>query len=231
MSDTIMLLDEVETVKEAVPVEILPEKKAEAVVAPIVREAQLIRVTNPAENTVAAEFLKRVKATSKQVEGIFADPKKKAADAHKAICSKENELLKPLLTAEALVKGQLSAYAVAQERLRIEAERKAAEEAAALQIEAAVATESGDIDTAAEKQIAAATAMAEVAYKVAPPEKVSGVHTQKVKKWKIADISRIPAQYLIVNEKMVNAVVKTGGAGFAIPGIEIYEETIVVART
>lgn len=64
-----------------------------------------------------------------------------------------------------------------------------------------------------------------------PPEtKVEGISFKKVAKFRVADKSQVPMEYLIVDEKLVGNVVRSSGGKIAIPGIEIYFEDVVSAR-
>lgn len=50
---------------------------------------------------------------------------------------------------------------------------------------------------------------------------------KKVNKWRLIDINKIPREYLCIDEKKLNVVVK---AGVAVSGIEIYEDFIPSVR-
>lgn len=56
----------------------------------------------------------------------------------------------------------------------------------------------------------------------------SGVHTRKKPMWKLDDITKVPKEFLIVNEKEINSLVRAGRK--EIPGIKIWEETTVVSK-
>lgn len=60
--------------------------------------------------------------------------------------------------------------------------------------------------------------------------KVKGISTSDVYKWRIVDEKQIPREYLIVNEKLINQMIKTTNGSFVIPGIEVYKEKQVSVK-
>lgn len=201
----------------------------ETVVSPVVQKAKSFAVTDNASNEAAAEFLKNIKSSQKQVKDFFAESKQKAAEAHKAICANENSMLKPLQESEALLKDKMSAFWQAQERIRIEAERKAAEEAEKLNAEAVAAIEDGNEEKAQELAMQSAMKAAEV--QVSAPQKVAGISVREVWKWEVTDIKAVPREYLVVNEQALNGIAKSAKDTLPIPGIRFYAEKSIAART
>jgi hypothetical protein len=59
------------------------------------------------------------------------------------------------------------------------------------------------------------------------PLKVKGISSSDVYKWEIIDEDKIPKQYLMVNEKLINQIIKQTNGSFSIPGIEITKEKSV----
>lgn len=63
-------------------------------------------------------------------------------------------------------------------------------------------------------------------YAPAPVAKVQTdmgtTQTVKIRKYRLVDLSKVPAQYLMLNDSLVGKVVRAGIP--EIPGIEIYEE-------
>lgn len=176
----------------------------------------------------AGKFLLDIKATAKRVKDFFADMKAQAAAAHKAICNKENEHLKPLEEAERQLKSKMVNYYNA-EQLRIRAEedrkRKEAEEMAALAIQA---EQSGDTEFAAE---AMATAAIQAATVTLTP-KATGCSYRKVWRHRVTDIQAVPREYMIVNDAALSALAKAfkDSPATTIPGVEFYSETVLSGR-
>jgi len=54
--------------------------------------------------------------------------------------------------------------------------------------------------------------------------KVKGVSSSDVYKWRIINEDKIPKQYMMVNDKAINAIIKQTNGRFKIEGIEIYKE-------
>jgi hypothetical protein len=43
-------------------------------------------------------------------------------------------------------------------------------------------------------------------------------------KWRVIDINKVPVQYKVINETMVNGIVRSMKGSTRIPGIEVYED-------
>jgi len=205
------------------------EALRETVVSPVVQKAKAFAVIDNASNEAAAEFLKNIKSSQKQVKDFFAESKQKAAEAHKAICANENSMLKPLQESEALLKDKMSAFWIAQEKIRTEAERKAADAAAKLNAAALEAVEAGDEEKA--QKLAMESAMKAAEVQVSAPQKVSGISVREVWKWEVTDINAVPREYLVVNEQALNGIAKSAKDTLPIPGIRFYAEKSIAART
>lgn len=205
------------------------ETLRETVVSPVVQKAKAFAITDNASNEAAAEFLKSIKGSQKQVKDFFAESKQKAAEAHKAICANENSMLKPLQESEALLKDKMSAFWQAQERIRIEAERKAAEEAEKINTAALEALENGDEEKA--QRLAMESSMKAAEVQVSAPQKVSGISVREVWKWEVTDINAVPREYLVVNEQALNGIAKSAKDSLKVPGIRFYAEKSIAART
>lgn len=160
------------------------------------QQAQAYQIATNDDYEQGAEFLKRVKGTEKEVKAYWKPAKDAAAKAHKEICQKEKAMLSICESAESCLKQKMIAYSQ-----KIEAERRAAEEAARkkaqeesdrLLAEAAKAEKSGDTASAT-VNMAMAEQMENVkpAVQVAAP-KVAGVSKKKVWKVKITDEKAVP---------------------------------------
>lgn len=131
------------------------EQELKATIDDVRFTAETIIVSNQDEYAEAAKFGKVIKAKAKEIAEFFAPMKQAAYDAHKKVCDREKEMLKPLEVAEKMVKGAMNTYLAEQERKRKEEEeraRKAAqEEAERLLAEAIKSQEEGKIEEAEEK--------------------------------------------------------------------------------
>jgi tetratricopeptide (TPR) repeat protein len=61
------------------------------------------------------------------------------------------------------------------------------------------------------------------------PPKVPGLSRRKVWKFRIDDVTKLPPEYLIANEKRIGAVVKALGEDANIPGVTVYAESVMAA--
>lgn len=183
-----------------------------------------IEVVDQQSFALANGLISRLQAAKKKVQDFFADPKKKAAEAHKSICNREREMLSPLeARINALKLSTQKWYAAEQARIAAEAERKRreAEEMARL---AAEAEEQGDTATAEEATMEAV--MAEASVSVAP--KCAGTLMREFWRAVVIDPYKVPRQYLIVDQKALDGLAKTMHDRLSIPGVR-FERTFVNA--
>ena len=194
------------------------ELKQEVMVAAKAEITVVDQVTYAAANDLIA----RLQTIKKEVVSRFSDPKKKAAEAHKAVCELEKSFLAPVEEKIRLLKTSTTNWWAAEQR-RIAAEeerkRKEAEELAALSAEAEA---NGDTDTAAEAVAEAAMAHASV---TAMP-KVSGTSMREVWKAVVTDVSQLPREYMIVNQAMLDKMAQATKGAVPIPGVR-FEKTYI----
>lgn len=138
--------------------------------------ARSLSIVTPVQYAEAGDQLKTIKAVAKRVEDFFGPMKRNAAATHKAICARENELLKPLGDAEKLAKAAMVTYTRAEEEKRIAEQRRLqaiADEAAMRERQKAEA------EAARQRQLEAeARAKAEAARKAA--EEASAAERKKL---------------------------------------------------
>ena len=183
-----------------------------------------ITVVDQATYAAANNLIARLQSVRKEVVARFSDPKKKAAEAHKAVCELEKSFLAPVDEKIRLLKNSTTNWwAAEQRRIAAEAERKRreAEELAALSAEAEA---QGDADTAAEA--VAAAAMAEATVTAMP--KVAGTSMREVWKAVVTDVSKLPREYMIVNQSMLDRMAQATKGAVPVPGVR-FEKTYVNA--
>ncbi len=185
-----------------------------------------ITVTDQQSYEAAGEILRNIATVKKNIKAHFAEPKKKAAEAHKAICALENNLLSQVADRETEIRQKMTVYWQAEQK-RIAAEeerkRKEAEEMAKLAQEAEAA---GDTETAVEAVAMAAVTQATVTE--AP--KAAGISFREVWRAKVIDPDKVPREYLIVNQSALDAVAKATRGSIKIAGVEFVKETISSVR-
>lgn len=87
-------------------------------------QAAQINIATQSDYENAAAFGRLIKQKASQIIDFFAPMKKAAHEAHQNICSREKEMLAPLISAEKTVKQVMGDYVMEQERRRREEEER-----------------------------------------------------------------------------------------------------------
>lgn len=195
--------------------------------------ANAISITTQEEYVKVADFIKGIKGLSKQISETFDPIIAKAYSAHKEAVAQKKKFTDKLDNAERIIKTKMNAWTQAQEKLRIEAQRKAEEAEKKRLEEEALAKASKESDPEKQEEILN-TAINEKPF-VAPKEvapKVEGVSTRKVYKWDLVDVKMVAIKYLMVNEKEINKIVTALGpeAEMIVGGIKVREEVVTSIR-
>jgi len=203
-------------------------------VAPVLTNAAAMTVTTPAEYAIAGDFLKTVKAAQKKVTDFFAPMKQKAHEAHKAITSQETATLKPLFDAENALKRNMLTFYQAQERIRIEAQRKAQEEAdrQAAAERARLEREAKRLKTPelkAERLEMAAAVVAPVVSVASAAPVIAGQSIRKTYKANVIDIDAVPREWMVVNLDALNAFARSTKGAVKVSGVEFVEVEILAS--
>ena len=185
-----------------------------------------ITVTNQASFEAAGKLLVEIATVKKNIKACFAEPKKKAQEAHKAICALENELLAKASAPENAIRQKMTAFSESEQK-RIAAERERqrqkAEEAVRFAAEAEAA---GDTETAMEAVgIAAAT---ESTVTAAP--KAAGVSVREVWEAVVTDKTKVPLEYMEVNMSALNSIARATKGSLNIPGVQFVKKTALSVR-
>lgn len=201
----------------------------------MVGQAAMLSVTDDASFSRGGEMLLEIKRRAKIVDERFADPVSLAHKAHKALTALRDSVLSPFKQAEITIKGKLGTY-------QMDIERKRQEEADRLRRQAEAQAEADRI-AKAEKQmdkgdLAGCKETLEAAPAFVPPPrvttpeppKVAGVSFKDVWKFEIVDASKLPAEYLIPNEKAIGQTVKGLMGKTSIPGVRVWAEKGVSGR-
>lgn len=203
----------------------------------IVDQAKAVKVTDTETYTAAGVLWKAIGDMIKEVKGTFDPICDAAHKAHVAATEKRAKYLDPLTAAQKSIKRLMSDYDAEQERLRIEAQRKAEEEARKKaeeeKLNAAIAAEAEAKQNGATPEQAAEEAAAIIDEPVyvppvvlprATPKLQGGPVYRSIWKFRIKDVNLIPRQYMVPDEKAIGAVVRSSQGRVVIPGIEAYEE-------
>lgn len=185
-----------------------------------------IVVTDQQSYAAAGEILREIATIKKGIKERFADPKKKASEAHKAICNLENELLAKVTERETEIRQKMTAfYEAEQKRIAAEQERQR-QEAEAMAALAAEAEAAGDMETAAEA--VAVAAVTESTVTAAP--KAAGISMREVWRAKVVDPNKVPREYLIVDQSALDAIAKATKGKLNIPGVEFVKDLVSSVR-
>jgi hypothetical protein len=184
----------------------------EELVLKTAQEIEAVVVTNPVQYVDACEWLKKVAEKRREVEEFFEPTISAAHTAHKAALTAKKKALEPLLCAEELLRFRITGY--------LEEERKRAEEEAQRRPSAGDGCE----------QPGALDAIVTRSGPVLRPE-VEGVATRKLWCFRVTDPTKIPRQYLKIDEQKIGQVVRALKDQTNIPGIEVYAQDSLAVRT
>ena len=174
----------------------------------------------------AGAMLQQIAKIKKGIQAEFAEPKKKAHEAHKALTALEKRFLDFASQGEAELRSKMSHYWQAEQaRIAAEEERKR-QEAERLVQTAVEAEAAGDTETA--ETYTALAAMEEARVTVAP--KAAGVSMRETWVAKVVDKSKVPLEYMEVNLSALNAVAKATKGKLQIPGIEFEKQIVSSVR-
>jgi len=213
--------------------------------APIMEYVESLVITEPRDLEVAGEALKRIK---KRIKAVEAERKKMTDPLNKAKTAIMDFFRGPIETlkqAEAGLKGKIGAYTEERERIRLEAERKAREEAEAerrrLQAEAEKARREAeelaakDAKAAEEARLKAAeTEMAADLVETKTPDaapSVDGLSKRVTWHFEITDPAQVPDEFKTIDEKRLGEVARTMKERASVPGVRFFSKTSVAVRT
>lgn len=201
---------------------------------------------------LAKESLPILKRFENKVLDFFKPMKDAANRAHKAICEKENEQLRPIKNLRNLLSTEIYNFEQEQERQRRERERQAQEEERRRRESAALAEAESLAATAPEvaEQIIEQAIAAPAPTVSLPPTRVDVVGVSMSANWqwrfagcaagvewdKLPDADRqrliqlIPREYLCPDPRVITKVVKALKSSTRIPGIEVFDAGSVRVR-
>jgi hypothetical protein len=193
------------------------------------------------------DLARATKARMAIVDDLLGPAVNAAHKAHKEAKAVWNRFMKPLQQAESIYKSKISAWDVEQrriaekERQRLVAEQRKRDEEERLrkaeELEAAAAAATTE-DRKEELQQQADTVISEesppspIIVKPDIPD-IKGVSTRVDWDFEIANVHRIPREYMIPDEKKIRKIVKGLGreAEMTVPGIKVIEKSIVSVRS
>ena len=205
----------------------LPETNANGLLA--VEKAKNMVIKSNEDFQAADSFCASLKLLEKEVDDGYDGPIKTAYQAHKELVAKKAQYAAPIQEARKIIKEKLFGWERAQEeirrkgeeRLRIEAKKKADDEALKRAQEAEAQGEN-EIAEAIIEESSTAPAPAVVVPK-SVPKRATTLRT--IKKFRITNPALIKREFLCPDEVKIGGVVRSLGvsATQVVGGIEVYE--------
>ena len=213
------------------------EQKLEQSGAMAVKSAEALVIDSPESYELGNKYLATIKERMKEITDYWAEPKKTAQQAHKNLVAKEKAMLEPMQKSDQIIRGKMKKYHDSQEAERRKAEaairQQQEEETRRLLDEAIKAEENGDAQAAATHM-----AMAELVSEMpvaAAMESPAPKGVRKTWKARVTNPNDVPAYYngmeiRTINLTMLNIIARSSNGTAKIPGVELYEDTIIIAR-
>lgn len=201
----------------------------------VIEQQAVVKVANVTERGNALELCKQIKARRAEVVEFFRDTKEKAHAAWKAIVAQEKSFTDRLDGAERKIKAAVMSYDREQEairqaeqrRLQAEADEAARRERERLEKQAAKLKTPEKREAVLEQAAMVAAPVIQLA-PVAP--KVEGVSVRKTWKARVVDEAKIPREFLMVNERALDAYAKATKGKMQVAGVEFYEAETMAVR-
>lgn len=194
-----------------------------ATLNPIVKA---IKIRSQADYTQAGEYLKRCKGALKQIEDARVRITGPINESLREVNAQARESSQPWKLTESLIKNEMIVWQTEQERLQREEQRKrdeaARKERERLEAQAKKAAESGKIERAAQIQERAAAVVAPIITREVP--KIAGQSTREAWLFEIEDATKVPREYMMVDESKIRKVVNALKGEAVIAGVRVYSE-------
>lgn len=208
-------------------------------------QASIVKIVDQQSYNAATELLlKRILPFRKRWKEYFEELRKPAYETYQAVLRKFKEGDEPAERAERAVKSEIGRWDAEQERIKQEAQRKAQEEAerkeaADRAAEAVFMEEMG----ATEEEVQAVVTAPSVA--VAAPvedayERTSAISKRANWKCRVTDMKalckaigagKVPVNYVLPNESVLNARARADGETLNIPGCKAFNDPVISGRS
>lgn len=202
-----------------------------------------LQVTNDEELQWAALGLKACNKLIDDIRGYFNPDIKKAHELHKSLTKKRADHLKPIEAVKGLFTQHIAAYHEEQtakrkaleskrlkeaqerelKRQKEEREAKAAENAATAEQLRSVGAHQ-DAAAVEATPIEVSTQPITVAPVAPPTQNPEGLQFRENWRWRLVNIDQVPREYMILDEKLLNATARSAKGRARVPGVEFYCE-------
>ena len=198
-----------------------------------------LKITTQDNYVGASDILKTIKATSKDIVARRKAITVPLDTAKKSVMDLFRTPIESLVSAEIIIKDAMVGYTDEQERLRIVEQDKLDRQARAeedrkkraldAKIEKAKADGNEDkVEELQEKKEEVSVAAPIVAPKTETP---TGISYKTVWDFKVVDATKVPREYLIVNEQMLRKFAGATKGKIAVPGVEFTSRKEVASRS
>lgn len=189
-------------------------------------------ISNQDDYNASAAFLKDIKAKYKEIEAKRKELVKPFQAATKNLNEQFKKPLQLLQDAEQAVKTAILTYEQAKEAERhkeqASIDREAEKKRVAAEERARKWADKGRADKA--EKIIQKVVDAPLAVATPKVEKVEGVTKRDNWRFRIVNEELIPRKYLVPDLKRIGAIARAGKDLIEIPGVQIYNEPVVVSR-
>lgn len=223
---------------EVQPIQKDSAKEYELKAAVYVSKSKELIIENQNDYEQAANDLKVVKSIYKTLEEARKKITTPLDIAKKAVMDLFRDPSTALEGAELVIKRKMIEYTNEQERRRrveeerLQREAKAAEEKERKRLQdiADRAKASGKDEKAQEFEQKAQEVFIPAPVVAPTVQKVAGVSMKQNWKARILDVNKVPRNYMIVNESMLDKLAKATKGSLTIEGVEFYSEDVLASR-
>jgi hypothetical protein len=201
----------------------------------IAKDFEGYQIVNNDAYAFAGEHLKKIKSLYSEVDAKRKSMTTPLDEAKKRIMDFFRVPLDKLTKVEGNIKGAMLTFQRQQEEIRRKEEARLQELARreeekrkkALEERAKKAEAKGDLAKAEELLAKKEEAFVPAPIVESQVQKVEGVKTVKIWKFRVVNAAKIPRDYLCVDEKKIGAVAKATKGTLKIEGVEIYSEDVI----
>ena len=210
----------------------------EVELSPVARSVSALQVIDEDSHRAGLEMGKRLKRMKAFIVDLYADPKKKAHETHKAITTKERQYLEPIEKTVSLLNGKLDIYEKREKARAEEEARERQREANRIEqerqaLEAVAAEEAGD------HELAETIIQAPVERAVVLPEpkvaEVAGASSRAAWKHEVQSLEMLVAYVsahpehlglLLPNDVALGGMARALKENMRIPGVRAYATVV-----
>lgn len=193
-----------------------------------------LAITDNYKRSMVMNDLKKVKDMKQRIIAFFKDSKDKAYATWKSIVAQEKSFTDVLDRVEENVKRKILSFDQEERRRREEEQRRLqaiADEQARRERERLMKkAESLKTPEKREALLEQAESIVPPQVQIPEPEKEKGEYTRKIWKARVVDVNKLPREYMIPNEKLLDNIAKTTKGAMRIDGVEFYCEEVLAVR-